>query len=180
MLPLPPPPATETVLNTRFLDLTVDARAKSTLSKIGLPSSSTQPDSSKFSPTSLMVAHPSCHTSFLPLSPLLPLSSFTLLMFPHRNTICSGVSSSSPHLGHCASSSHPIFSFHHLPMPFPSRSRQSPPHRLPYTSSFLHIFFLPPLRPLPYTPPQKSINRRHPGAPSPRLVLHTRLRPHSQ
>ena len=120
-----------------------NASIKSTLSRIGLPSSSTRPDSSVltyfFDASASQLSH--LIPSFIAHS-LLPLSSFTLLMFPHRNTICSGVSSSSPHLGHSSSSTRPIFLFHRLQMPCPPRSSAivcyclpPPPHLLSSRSS---------------------------------------------
>ena len=91
--------------------------------------------------TSSVLAHPSFPPHSIP-SPLahslLPLSSFTLLIFLHLNTICSTLSSSHTGIVGCC-----------LPLPL----NCSAYHYHPITSIPLHPPPLPLLGPLPYTPP---------------------------
>ena len=121
-----------------------------------------------FSPTFLMPAHPSCPTLFLPYS-LTPSFPFRLsLIFPHQNTICSGVSSSSPHLGHSASSTCPALSSYYTTSRCPFLLATGSNLLLPSASTRV--------RPSPDTsssaawptalyPPQTSNFRGHPGHP---------------
>ena len=93
---------------------------KSTLSRIGLLSSSTRPKSSIL--THFFDANASQLSHLIPFSFAFPFRP-SLFGPSHNGTLC-GPSSAlpPPHCGHTFSSVRPIFFSYHLPIPFPSRA----------------------------------------------------------
>ena len=148
--------------------------AHTALSNTALPLLSTRPLSSVL--TYLFKTSTSQLSHLIPFSLthcLLPLpsTSFIPLTVVHRNTIWSGVSSSSSHLAHKASSARPTLFSHHLPIPslpstcsnlllpfsFISSLSRYPPPLIPQPPSFS-------ASPTAWYPPQASTSRSHPGA----------------